>query len=184
MISSIVKNKVCILLFSLFLGLFSCSDKLDFDQADDFKVTPSLASSIIFIEVPEFFFNAPFSSTSYANDFAFEAFNEDLFSRRVLSGIITYEIENTTSKPLTITFEFIDETGMVPLDKEEFVIAPGATFKRESVYGPGGKSLDIIVNTANIRLTAENRGDDTSVNLPDSKIVLKSKAEFKVELKK
>ncbi len=194
MYSLIRKIKSSILLFSLFIGIFSCSDELDFDQFDDLEITPELVSSIVFVEVPEGIINLASFITPpilpgedfFTNDFTFEAFNEDLFARRVISGIITYDIENTTSKPLEISFIFSDEGGL-DLDREVFNLSPNQSITRDVPYGPipGGKSLEIIKNTSIIKLGAVNLGDYTSTSsLPEPKIVLKSKAEFKVALKR
>jgi len=165
--------------------MFSCSDELDFDQLDDLQVTPELVSSIIFIEVEEFAFSLLPTGMSFTNDFAFEAFNEDLFARRVISGVITYEIVNTTSLPLDISFVFLDENGD-ERDSEVFNSLPGITEERKVSYGPlGENNLDIITNTTKIGLRVENRG--SNVNLSgslDDKITLRSKAEFKVALKR
>jgi hypothetical protein len=103
-----------------------------------------------------------------------------------VDGVITYELENTTSKELEIIFEFLDDSGAV-LDTEIFLIdsAPTAVLMREIAYGNAtGRSLDIIRNTSSIRVSARNLGDNTSVsNLPDPMIIFGSSAKFRVRLK-
>ncbi|MFH6602268.1 hypothetical protein ACEZ3G_02175 [Maribacter algicola] len=163
----------------------SCVDKQDFDQYDDLGITPSYEASILYIEAPEVYINAITGVNIITQNFNFDAFATDIFADRVLDGTITYEIENTTSKELEITVEFTDDAGNV-LDTEVFTIqpAPTAIDRREIQYGNGGRPIDIITNTSNFRVTAQNNGDNTSTSgIPDAKITLKSSAEFRLRLK-
>ena len=103
----------------------------------------------------------------------------------MLDGVITYVVENTTSKDLEITIDFLDEDGNVT-DTQIFAVmaAPAAIDQYEIAYGDAGKSIDIIKTLSTIRVTAENLGDNTSVsNLPEPLIILKSSGEFRVRLK-
>ncbi len=165
---------------------FSCADKQNFDQYDDLGITPTVASSLVYVESPEEYINNTAGLDFYTQDFNFDAFNEDFFAERVLDGSITYELENTTSKPLEITLSFLDDDGNV-LDTENFSVdpAPTAVLTREVFYGgPTGRSIDIIRNTSAFRVTARNLGDNTSVSgIPDPKIIFRSSARFRLRLK-
>ena len=165
---------------------YACVDKQNFDQFDDLGITPTVASSLVYVESPEQVINDAVGGNFYSQDFNFDAFNEAFFAERVLEGSITYEIENTTSKQLEISFSFIDEGSNV-LDTETFLIdpAPTAVLTREIFYGGAtGRSLDIIRNTSGIRVFAQNLGDNVSVSsLPDPKIVLRSSGSFRLRLK-
>ncbi|MEN1785263.1 MAG: hypothetical protein AAGF77_09005 [Bacteroidota bacterium] len=168
----------------LFLTL-SCSEEQDFDQADDLTLTPTVASSIFYFESDEPTINLADNNAFYQEDFTFEAFNEDFVAERVLDGVITYQLENTTSKTLSLIVQFLTATGAV-LDTETFTVeaAPTALLERQVAYGDGGKPLDILVNTRVIRLTAENLGDATSVSSsPEPKIILRSSAAFGIQLR-
>ncbi|MCX2720700.1 hypothetical protein [Lentiprolixibacter aurantiacus] len=165
---------------------YACVDKQNLDQFDDLSVTPTVASSLVYVESPEEVINNAAGANFYAQDFNFDAFNEDFFAERVLEGSITYEIENTTSKPLEITISFLDDASNV-LDTETFLIdaAPTAVLTREIFYGGAtGRSLDIIRNTSGIRVFGLNLGDNTSVStLPDPRIVLRSSGRFRLRLR-
>ena len=173
-------------LFLLIAVQYACVDKQNFDQFDDLNVTPTVTSSLVYIESPEEVINSAAGIDFYSQDFNFDAFNDAFFAERVLEGSITYEIENTTSKQLEISFSFIDDGGNV-LDTETFLVdaAPTAILTREIFYGGAtGRSLDIIRNTSGIRVFARNLGDNTSVStLPDPKIVLRSSGSFRLRLK-
>lgn len=173
-----------LILMLLFLG-FSCSEKLDFSQYDELSITPTLEASIFFIKVQESLINRVVDVSFFTQDFNFDAFEEAFFSDRVLEGVITYEVENTTDKPIEIEIEFLDETGML-LDTELFVMppAPTAMLTRVVAYGNAGKSLDILRNTSNLRLNAANFGDNVSTSgIPGAAVVLKSSAQFTLRLK-
>ncbi|HMB61801.1 MAG TPA: hypothetical protein VKN36_01925 [Eudoraea sp.] len=166
--------------------LSSCVERQDFDQYDDISITPTIEGSVLFVESPERIINQVVGVNFYSQDFNFDAFSEDFIAERVLDGIVTYEVENTTSKELDITVEFLDVADNV-LDTENFSIdpAPTAILRREIAYGGiSGRSIDILSNTSSIRVSALNLGDNSSVsNLPDPKITLKSSAQLRIRLK-
>lgn len=174
-------------LFSILCSIgvfFSCAEEQDFDQFDDLNVVPTLASSIFYFESDETTINVAGSGAFYQETFTFEAFNEAFISDNVLDGVITYELENTTSKPLGLLIEFLDADGNV-LDSESFVIEadPAPLVERQVAYGPGGKSLDILRNTTNIRVEGQNLGDATSQSSQsEPKIILRSSGAFRLEL--
>ncbi|WP_097047013.1 hypothetical protein [Flagellimonas pacifica] len=170
----------------VFIMLWSCSEKQDFSQFDDLSVTPTIASSILYLESDEAFINTLSAfGLFYSKTIAFEAFSEQYVAKRVLEGKIIYEFENTTSKRLNITVEFMDEGGNV-LDTESFDIEPGTTNAQitETTYGPGGKSLDILTNTNSLRIIGNNLSDATSVSsASEPKVIMRSAAEFLFRLK-
>lgn len=182
----IYRPKYCLSLVFLALLALSCVEEQNFDQYDDIAVTPSVESSIIYVETPESIINQAVGVNFYSQVFNFDAFSEEFFAERVLDGTITYEVENTTSKALDITIDFLDDADNL-LDSESFTVdpAPTAVLVREINYGgPTGRSLDIIRNTSAIRVSATNQGDNTSVSsLPDPKIVLRSSGMFRLRLK-
>lgn len=176
---------IFLLALCAFTVFSSCSDEQDFDQIDDLDVIPTAEASLIFVEVPEEVINLGGGINFYSQTFNFDAFEEEFFAENVLDGVITYEVENTTSKPIDVTVEFLDEAGNV-LDTETFVVgaAPTAILRREITYGTAtGRDIDIIRNTTEIRVTGINLGDTTSVSpLPDPTVFLRSSAQFRIRL--
>ncbi len=179
------KLTVYTFIVTFFLLLTSCIEEQDFDQYNDLSVVPVLESSILYLEATEDVINNVPPGPFYSEDFNFDPFSEEFFSDRVLDGVITYELENTTSKPLTLNIEFINDADTV-LDVESFTIeaSPSGTFQRDVTYGNSGKSLDILRNTSKIRVTASNNGDNTSTSTVTPPLVtLKSSGKFSVRLK-
>ena len=95
---------------------------MNFSQADDLAVEPIVASSIFYFESTEEVINVAGSGAFYTETFTFEAFSEAFIDDKILDGAFTYQLENTTSKPLDIEIEFLDASGNV-LDSEQFSIA-------------------------------------------------------------
>ena len=168
-----------------FVSLLSCIEEQNFNQYDDLNITPTFEASILYLEVPERTINLVTGLNTYSQNFKFDAFAEDIFSERVLEGVLIYEVANTTSKPVEIEVQFLDEAGTV-LDTERFQLdpEPTATLQREIAYGPAGRSIDIIRNTSSITLTASNLGDNTSTSSQSNPMVtLKSSGKFTVSIK-
>ncbi len=180
-----MKKIVSAFLVVLLLGMGSCAERQDFDQADDITPTPTLEASMLYIETPERIINQLTGVSFVQQTFNFDAFAEDFVAEHILEGVITYEMENTTSKPLEVIVEFLDENDMV-LDTETFIMdpAPTAIIHREIAYGPGGRSIDIIRNTSAIRVSASNLGDTSSTSsLPNPMVIFRSSAAFMMALR-
>jgi len=168
-----------------FLALSSCIEDQDFGQADQIELTPTYQASLLYIEAPESLVNDAPTNVVFSRDFDFDAFSSDDFAERVIEVTLTYIVENTTSKELSITVELLDANDNV-LDTEIIPVepAPAGQFQRDIAYGDAGKSINIIINTSSIRVSATNLGDNSSISdLPEPKIILKSDSEFRVRLK-
>ncbi|GLU43827.1 hypothetical protein Musp01_14510 [Muricauda sp. NBRC 101325] len=168
----------------MFLLFLSCVDEQDFDQVNDLTITPTVATGIFYLESDQNTIdNTSSNNVFYSQTIDFEAFNEPYVAERLLEGVLLYEVENTTNKILQLTIEFLDVNGLV-LDTEIFNIAayPSGTFDREVAY-PADKSLAILTNTTDIRLTGLLIGEDTNSMEPaDPKIKLRSAGEFLFQL--
>ncbi len=166
--------------------IVSCAEPQDFTQFDNFEITPVVEGSILYVESPENIINAIDNINFITQDFNFDAFSEDFVAERTIEALVTYEVENTTSKEFTITVEFLDEADSV-LDTEIFAVDAAPTFilRREIPYGgASGRSIDIIRNTSSLRVSAENRSGNSSISpLPDPKIILRTSAKLRIRLK-
>lgn len=177
--------KYILLSLMSFSTLSSCIEDQDFGQADQIELTPTYQASLMYIEAPESLVNDAPTNVVFSRDFDFEAFSSDDIAERVIEVTLTYIVENTTSKELSLTVELLDIDGNV-LDTEILPVepAPAGQFQRDIAYGDAGKSINIITSTSSIRVSAVNLGDNSSISdLPDPKIILKSDSEFRVRLK-
>jgi len=167
------------------MTLWGCAEKQNFSQYDDLEITPIVESGILYVESPESFINDSAAGVYYSQTFNFDAFSEEFVSENILDGMLSYEVENTTSKELEITVEFLDAAGNI-LDIETFLIGPGPTsnLRRDIAYGgPSGRNIDIIRNTSAIRVSGRNLGDNISVSsVPDPLVIFRSSAQFRLQL--
>lgn len=175
-----------LLAFSFLFTVLSCVEDQDFGQFDDLSITPTVTSSLFYLESNENLINlGPTQTPFYSQLFNFDPFNEEFVAERLLEGSLLYEIENTTSKQLNLTIEFLDESNNV-LDIETFAVEaePAPLISREIAYGPGGKNLNVLTSTSSLRVTAQNLGDNTSISTAsEPKVILRSAAEFIFRLK-
>lgn len=177
-------TRLIALILLSYLG--GCAEKQDFDQFDDLSITPSVEAALIYLEAPEQLINEAPDGAFFSQDYNFDAFEEAFIAENVLEGTLTYELENSTSKPLEVIIEFLDSTGNL-LDTELFTIdpGPGAILTREVAYGgASGRSLDILRNTSAIRVSGRNLGDTVSVSeAQNPRIILRSSARVSLRLK-
>nr|WP_299385707.1 hypothetical protein [Allomuricauda sp.] len=175
----------CLMALTVVCFQLSCADEQNFDQFDDLSVTPTLASSVFYLESTEEVINTAPTGTFYSQVFTFEAFNEEFVAERLLEGVILYEVENTTSKRLDLTIEYLDENdGILATDDFSIEPLPAPLLTYQVTYGPGGRSLDVLRNTTNLRVTGQNLSDNTSVSSEaEPKVVLRAAAEFRFRLK-
>lgn len=180
-------TKKLFIISCVFFGmLISCTQQtLNFDQVDDLIAEPVMEASILYVEAPERIINQATETNFFAQDFNFDAFSSDFFAERVIEGTVTYEVENATSKALEVTIDFLSESGEV-LDTEFFEIGPAPPariLQREIPYGGQGRSIDILINTSSIRVSAENLGGTATTSpFPNANITLKSKGKFKLSV--
>ncbi len=178
----ISRYKIIILFFSICLT--SCIEDL-VDENVGGVFTPSITGSMLYLETTEDLINSNATNPVFIQSANFDGFNAEVFSGRVLSGSLSYELTNTTSKQLDILLELLDNTGAV-LDSEIFNLSPNVNIpiSRETFYGPPSTNdIDIIKNLSEIRLILVNNSDFTSVsNSTEPKFIFKSKGEFKLQL--
>jgi hypothetical protein len=175
---------ICFLGLCLFFLVFGCVEEQDFDQADDIAVVPEMEAAMLYLETPEEVINGEPGLTFLSTTFDFLAFQEEFVAENILDGSLIYQLENTTSKPLRLSIEFLNDAGTV-LDTETFTMepAPTAILNREVVYGPAGKPMDILRNTVSLRISGTNLGDTSSVSgQPEPKFVFRSTAKFRIQL--
>lgn len=174
--------KIVLLFFSI--TLFSCIEDL-VDENVGGVFTPTVTGSILYLEATEALINSSATTPVLVETANFDGFKSEAFAGRVLSGSITYEITNSTSKNLTLIIDLLDDNNAV-LDTESITIPANTTsvITREVFYGPPtGRDINNIKNLSAIRTILTNNSDSTSVSsASDPKLIFKSKGEFKLQL--
>ncbi|PIF00769.1 MAG: hypothetical protein CR994_03695 [Maribacter sp.] len=180
-----IRIGTCLWTIFAILMVVSCVEEQDFNQYEDISVTPTYEAGLFYLEVPERSVNQLTGTNVYSRDFDFGAFSEDIFSKRVMEGVLTYEVGNTTSKPLEVEVRFLDGDGAV-LDAEQFTLGPEPTavLTKETHYGPYNGDINIIRNTSSLFVVVTNLGDTSSTSTQENPVfTLKSSAKFKVHIK-
>ncbi len=170
----------CLLLF------FSCTEKQDFDQVKDLEIITNVSGPIVYLESTEAFINNTTIPNFLTQNMNFDIFETNFVADRIISGSITFQIENTTSKELALTIDFLDKAGSI-IDSEFFLInaaPPLVAIRREIFYGPPSeRSIEIVKNISGFQLGFVNNSGTTSVSsLPLPKVVIKSMGSFKLAL--
>lgn len=165
------------LLWRLLLPLvfWACTEEQYTEQFEELQVQPSLESSLFYLRSTEEVINVFGGIGSvYEEEFEFDAFSQDFVDDRILEGFILYEIDNTTSKPLRIEVDFLNEDQL--LDTEQLqVSAYEENYSLQVFYGPGDKPLEILANTTVLRVRVVNLGDNVSEStLPSPSLVFRS----------
>ncbi|MBU2997078.1 hypothetical protein KO500_11570 [Cellulophaga baltica] len=162
------------------LVLASCSDEQDFSQAKDLEVTTDLSGPILSVEASEDVLNAGVFATQEVN---FDGFQNENFSDRVLSGVINFQLNNTTSKQLDVTVDFLNDGGAV-IDTKFMTIdeAPPEQIVLDSIVYDDS-NLEILKNISSIALSVQNNSGTTSVSsLDDPKFTFQSSGSFIIEV--
>jgi hypothetical protein len=91
--------------------MFSCSEKLDFSQLEDYRITPEYTVSLTYFKItPIQFFNATGVQESERTDITDFRIFENSFSRNNLVKIDFHvKVKNQINKDFTMQVEFLDE---------------------------------------------------------------------------
>ncbi|MEA1785905.1 hypothetical protein U1E44_07365 [Arenibacter sp. GZD96] len=165
--------------FALVMLTSSCIRDQNFENLEDLSVFPTVTVPLLALESIENGFNEAEKSEVLTQEFTWDEFLME--KERLLSGVVSYQIDNTTSKELNVVVAFLDSTGY-DLDTESFLLPAGPTgiLQREVTYGTAsGKNIDILRNTASINIRIQNLGDSHSSSvLLDPKVSVVSSGKF------
>ena len=137
-------KKINPLIFSyslFFLFLFSCSEPQDFNQAKDLEVIPDLSGSIVYVETTEAIINS-ISPVAITQNINFDAFTSSIFSDKVISGSVKFQLENTTSiwkvrtagKKLRVKLDFFPMNCMSLADMKVEIFSPDHPYNNTVLY--------------------------------------------------
>ncbi|WP_330444542.1 hypothetical protein Q4Q34_11390 [Flavivirga abyssicola] len=100
------------LIIALFLSLFSCTKEVDFEQADDFEISPVIESSLIFFDEPasSFLVNST-EIISIKDSIEIELFNNEFIIDNLIKADFVFEATNSINKAFQIQVDFINDAG-------------------------------------------------------------------------
>lgn len=161
-----IPKKLCLLLS--FIILFSCAEKLDFTQIDDYVYEPIFSSALTYFTVLPFqFFNSSgIQEYEITQVDDFQAFQQDFVSSNVIKIDFNAEYENEFDREVTILFEFLNSN-------MEIVYLPSPLIVEANNVNPPPYLEEIIIadhpdilNAEFIRIKAsiENTGIDMDPN--------------------
>lgn len=170
----------------LLILLVSCSEEQDFDQYKDLDIITDASGPVLYVESTEDLINLMTTPNFPPQKVNFDGFKTNFFADRVISGTVDFQIENTTSKQLEVTVDFLNDADDVIDSRVVLVPAapPSVIINENFEYGPpSGSSIEIIKNVSSIQLSVVNFSGNTSVSsLPDPKVIFRSSASFKLRV--
>ena len=95
-------KKIISLLLLVFIS-WSCSSNLDFDQANDIKISPVIVANLTYFDVPapELVIN-DVETTVVFNALNFDAFRDSFFKDNLVRADLFFEITNTINRDYVI----------------------------------------------------------------------------------
>lgn len=156
--------KIVTLILSLFL-VGSCTEKLDFNQIDNFVLKPVLSAPLTnFTLVPGQFFNILGTQETRVEDITnFEVFNEKLIRDNVVKIDFIAEIKNDFDRDVTIDVDFLDENNnlvynFTPIQVSSKDLNYSYSEEIEIAANPS------IKNTFKVKIVAELEDTGTQMN--------------------
>lgn len=112
MINSI-KYKIALLL-CLSLVSISCTEDIDFDQAEDLVLTPALEASLIYFDEPANRFFDDGTGVNTIQDFvSVEFFNDEFIVDNLVKAEFVFETKNTINRAFELQVDFLDQSNNV-----------------------------------------------------------------------
>ncbi|WP_159019286.1 hypothetical protein [Algibacter sp. L3A6] len=100
------------LLFSIGFMAISCTEAIDFDQADDIVLTPALEASLVYFDEPASRFVDNGSTILSIQDFISVAFfNDEFVVDNVEKAEFVFETQNTINRTFELQVDFLDQAG-------------------------------------------------------------------------
>ena len=110
MIKSITSK--IILLLCIGLVASSCTEAIDFNQADDIILAPALEASLVYFDEPASRFVDNGATTSSIQDFiSVEFFNDQFIVDNLEKAEFVFETQNTINRTFELQVDFLDRAG-------------------------------------------------------------------------
>lgn len=108
----ILKVFLCLITFSLVS--VSCTKDVDFDQANDFKISPVIEFSLFHFKGTAGNFFIGGSEEATVGDFVeLDIFNNEFINDNLIKAELEFEIVNSINRGYQVTVEFFDESDVL-----------------------------------------------------------------------
>jgi len=154
----------------LLISFFSCSEELNFEQADDLEISPIYTSSLVYFTVlPNNFFDdtGVLTNNSITDSTVFRAFENSFFRNNIFLLDLNVECKNEFSRAISIDLEFLDANNNQTYPTIELDIAAGdLDFEHlETILIANNPAF---VNTLQVRITTEIEATGAPINSSDT----------------
>lgn len=174
-----------IVIFFLFIVLAACSEKLDFNQAEDFNHSPVFKISLVYFTLFPNDFMDPVTGTEIVNGISdisdFRILENSYLRDNLQKIIIDIEVKNEITRDFTAVIEFLDDNGTIIYTLSTLNIpAQNLAFTYQEIIDVGLNP--IILNTRKTRTSVFISGSSTPLIENDPReFELKSSGTYFIE---
>lgn len=162
--------------FLCILLLFSCTEKLDFNQLDDYELTPVFTSSLAYFTIlPIQFYDSTgtIEQTEVTDLSDFRVFENSFLKNNLIKLDFNVEVKNEFDREFTISVEFLDDNENITYQFQAINISANNLDYKYL------EEIDVLVNaniknTTKVKIKAEIESSTTPLNINDT-----SEFEFK-----
>ncbi|MDC1323484.1 hypothetical protein N8270_02150 [Polaribacter sp.] len=172
-------------IFFLFIVLAACSEKLDFNQAEDFNHSPVFKTSLVYFTLFPNDFMDPVTGTEIVNGISdisdFRILENSYLRYNLQKIIIDIEVKNEITRDFTAVIEFLDYNGTIIYTLSTLNIpAQNLAFTYQEIIDVGLNP--IILNTRKTRTSVFISGSSTPLIENDPReFELKSSGTYFIE---
>ncbi|MDO5972108.1 hypothetical protein Q4Q35_20095 [Flavivirga aquimarina] len=174
-------NKYLFLAIIIYLSLFSCVKEVDFDQADDFEISPVIESSLIFLDEPADSFIVNGVATPPISDYVeIDIFNNEFVVDNLIKADFVLEATNSINRGFEIQVDFINDIDQL-VHTFTFSAPPstdGSDVLSNHTEVFEGESLIALKNTSKLVFTLSILSGGAIDQSMPGRIALRSKAIF------
>ncbi|WP_140486071.1 hypothetical protein [Flavobacterium sp. GSA192] len=176
-----------VLSLALFLMCsFSCSSDLNFDQANDLKLTPVIEGNLSYFDVPATAFVADDGSAYHwdSDDQNFDVFRDKYFNSYLQKADFHFEITNTISRAFLLSIVLLDDNSnaltTIAFDIPAYSASANNVVTRTEVFE--NVRLDLLKRARKMRFLVVMKSGTASNQNSTGNLVLRSSATVYLEI--
>lgn len=194
-------KRIVLILLLISISFAACVKELDFDQANDLEITPTLESSLVYFEIDseraveevlnfygidelppiELFdsFNYPVR-VQLVDTTSIDVFNSTFYTKNLTEADILYQFTNSTITAYDVEVHFLTEDNLIIYDTS-FIIEPGSIenpIVSNQIDNFTNDELISITNTAKMSVNVTIHVDTNFLYNPEGSLLFKSSGTF------